>query len=97
MAYLTKEHFEQAKENGIGYYTLYYRVYFYGWEIDKAIQTPPGSRFGNVSKLPEEAVQIAKQNGLTRIDIWNRLNTGWTLEEAITKPKRRKKERGLKQ
>jgi hypothetical protein len=93
MAYLTKEHFEQAAKNGIGYHTLYFRVYYYGWDIDKAITAPPSERFGNISKLPEEAVQIAKQNGLTRVDIWNRLNTGWTLEDAITKPKRRKGKR----
>ncbi|EZP77582.1 Nucleoside permease nupC [Parageobacillus genomosp. 1] len=89
----TREQIEQAKRNGVSYLTLYARVINYGWDIDEAIHTPPHDRFGNDVKsiLPEEAVKIAEQNGLSRVDIWNRLNAGWTLEKAIHTPKTRRK------
>ena len=91
----TREQIAQAKRNGVSYLTLYARVMYYGWDIDKAINTPTQRRFGNKPKLPEEIVQQAAERGITRMDIWNRLNSGWTLEEAITKPvKRRKRRRG---
>jgi hypothetical protein len=89
----TREQIEQAKRNGVSYLTLYARVMNYGWDIDEAINTPPHDRFGNDVKsiLPEEAVKIAEKNGLSRVDIWNRLNAGWTLEKAIHTPKTRRK------
>jgi hypothetical protein len=91
----TREQIAQAKRNGVSYLTLYARVMYYGWEIDDAINTPTQRRFGNKPKLSEEIVQQAAEHGITRMDIWNRLNSGWTIEEAITKPvKRRKRRRG---
>ena len=89
----TREQIAQAKRNGVSYLTLYARVKYYGWDIDKAINTPPHDRFGNDVKsiLPAEAVKIAEQNGLSRVDIWNRLNAGWTLERAVHTPKTRRK------
>lgn len=87
----TREQIEQARKNGVSYITLYFRVMHYGWDIDKAINTPPQQRFGNKPKLPEEIVKQAAKRGITRRDIWNRLNRGWSIEEAITKPVKRRK------
>ncbi|MGW5955978.1 hypothetical protein [Bacillus mycoides] len=38
--WLEKEEYERAVGNGISRDTLYRRVYQYGWDIEKAINTP---------------------------------------------------------
>jgi hypothetical protein len=84
----TREQIAQAKRNGVSYLTLYARVKYYGWDVNEAINTPPYSRDTHPRlTLPKEAIEIAAENGISRMDIWNRLNSGWTLEEAIHTPK----------
>jgi hypothetical protein len=43
-----------------------------------------------VSKLlTEEQLAIAEQNGIPKVTVYKRLDRGWDVEEAITKPTRK--------
>lgn len=44
---------------------------------------------GKVGKIvPAEKMAIAEKNGIPRTTVYNRIRSGWDIEEAITKPSR---------
>ena len=46
---------------------------------------------GKVGKIvPPEKMAIAEKNGIPRTTLYNRIRTGWDIEEAITKPPRQR-------
>ena len=83
--YITPEDFKIAEENGISKDTLLSRVRKLGWDVDKAITTPVRAK----RKFTKEEIKIMKENGIDRDVAAGRMFWGWTLEEAITKPKKR--------
>lgn len=49
--------------------------------------------------LTDEQIEIAKKNGIPKVTVYKRLDRGWDVEKAITKPTRKpgnvKREDGL--
>ena len=82
--YITPEDFEKAKENGIPKDTVLTRVRMLGWDVDKAITKPPRK----IRKFTKEEIKIMEENGIDRNTVSCRLKYGWTLEEAISRPKK---------
>ena len=83
--YITPEDFKIAEENGISKGTLIMRVRRQGWDVDKAITKPVRVK----RKFTEEEIKTMEENGIDRNTASCRLKWGWTLEEALTKPKKR--------
>ena len=83
--YITPEDFKIAEENGISKDTLLSRVRKLGWDVDKAITTPVRPK----RKFTKEEIKIMEENGVERYIAAGRMYWGWTLEEAITKPKKK--------
>ena len=82
--YITPEDFEKAKENGIHKETVITRVRKLGWDVDKAITKPPRK----IRKFTKEEIKIMEENGIDRNTVSCRIKYGWTLEEAISRPKK---------
>ena len=82
--YITPEDFEKAKENGIPKDTVLTRVRMLGWDVDRAITKPPRK----IRKFTKEEIKIMEENGIDRNTAVCRLKYGWTLEEAISRPKK---------
>ena len=80
--FITEEHYKIAKENGIQEATLYRRVHQYGWDIEKAITTPPIPRQSRSRKHPKKYTDLALANGVCLITFYARLKRGWTYEQA---------------
>ncbi|MEK4555571.1 hypothetical protein [Jeotgalicoccus sp. FSL K6-3177] len=95
---LTEKQMKRLIENGIKKATVYHRIMYSKWDIDKAICTPTDERFtrkrgrriihGN--RLTDEQVEIAKDKGISTTTLTYRLKTGMSVEEAITKKVGRK-------
>ena len=83
--YITPEDFRIAEENGISKDTLLSRVRKLGWDIDKAITKPVRAK----RKFTEEEIKAMEENGIDRNVAAGRRYWGWTLEEAITKSKKK--------
>ena len=83
--YITPEDFRIAEENGISKDTLLSRVRKLGWDVDKAITTPVRVK----RKFTKEEIKTMEENGVDRNTASWRLKRGWTLEETLTKPKKR--------
>ena len=83
--YITPEDFKIAEENGISKDTLLSRVRKLGWDIDKAITKPVRAK----RKFTEEEIKTMEENGVNRNIAAGRRYWGWTLEEAITKSKKK--------
>ena len=87
--YITPEDFKIAEENGIPEYVVTTRVRKLGWDIDRAITKPVRSK----RKFTEEQIKIMEENGIDRNTASGRLNKGWDPKEALTRPKKRGKQR----
>ena len=83
--YITPEDYKIAEENGISKDTLLSRVRKLGWDIDKAITKPVRVK----RKFTEEEIKAMEENGIDRNVAAGRRYWGWTLEEAITKSKKK--------
>ena len=83
--YITPEDFKIAEENGISKDTLLSRVRKLGWDVDKAITKPVRAK----RKFTEEEIKTMEENGVNRNIAAGRRYWGWTLEEAITKSKKK--------
>ena len=84
---LSEEQMLKVKETGLRHRTVYSRISA-GWDIDKAVSTPPLYET-QVSKFyTKEDILEAKKNGINRTTFIARLTKlkGWTLEEAKTLP-----------
>ncbi len=80
--WLEKEDYQAAEKNGIGYNMLYRRVYQMGWNVDKAINTPPRKyQFREQKRL-----RIALENGVKKKTFLTRVYKGMPSEEAAKKP-----------
>lgn len=92
----TKERIEQAKANGISRNTFYKRIYYYGWDVERATTTPVMNRFGNKKNIfSEEEIKRAEENGICYDTLYTRvIRRGMDREEAIVKPVARKKAHG---
>ena len=87
--YITPEDFKIAEENGIPEYVVTTRVRKLGWDIDRTITKPVRSK----RKFTEEQIKIMEENGIDRNTASGRLNKGWDPKEALTRPKKRGKQR----
>jgi hypothetical protein len=84
--WLTDEERAIARGNGIGYHTLYGRVYELGWDIDKAITALPGTVYHGYERKYEKWVKKANRNGINTRTFYSRVTIlGWECEEAATK------------
>ena len=83
--YITPDDYKIAEENGISKDTLLSRVRKLGWDVDKAITKPVRIK----RKFTEEEIKTMEENGIDRNTVSCRLQWGWALEEALTKPKKR--------
>lgn len=83
--YITPEDYRIAEENGISKDVVTSRVRKLGWDIDRAIAKPVRSK----RKFTEEQIKIMEENGIDRNTVTCRLQWGWTLGEAMTKPKKK--------
>ena len=83
--YITPEDYKIAEENGISKDTLLSRVRKLGWDVDKAITKPVRAK----RKFTEEEIKTMEENGVNRNIAAGRRYWGWTLEEAITKSKKK--------
>lgn len=83
--YITPEDYKIAEENGISKDTLLSRVRKLGWDVDKAITKPVRVK----RKFTEEEIKTMEENGVNQNIAANRMYWGWTLEEAITKSKKK--------
>lgn len=79
---------QTAKENGICLSTLRSRMNVYGWNIERAITTPPGRLFGKVaSGFTDEEFKLAKEYGISRNLLITRVKSlKWDKELAMTTP-----------
>ena len=84
MIYITDEQYEIGIKNGIKKFTIYSRVYYYGWDIEKAITTPPTKREYKARKYPKKYTDLALENGICLITFYARARKGWSLEDAAT-------------
>ena len=83
--YITPEDFKIAEENGIPEYVVTTRVRKLGWDVDRAITKPVRGK----RKFTEEEIKTMEENGVDRNTVACRLKWGWTLEESLTRPKKR--------
>ena len=84
MRYISEEEYKIGLKNGIKRQTMYRRVYQYGWDVEKAIATPPIKRECRARKYPKEITDLALKNGICLITFYARVRKGWSLEEAST-------------
>jgi hypothetical protein len=83
-----------ARELGIGYLTLYKRLFEHGWTVEKALSTP--TRGNYLLTLGGRTMPLylwVKETGLKGNCIKKRLELGWTTEEALTIPSGGKRSR----
>lgn len=83
-----------AVTNGITKWQYDYRVRQRGMTPEAAATTPEEqiestSRRGQV--FPKKQREIAKRNGISVANVYNRLRNGWDLERAITEPLKQKR------
>lgn len=83
---------QTAKENGICYSTLKGRVNEYGWDIQRAITTPPKNNFGReFSNFTEEEFKTAEEHGVSRNLLFMRVvRLNWDKQLAMTTPPHKK-------
>lgn len=81
--FLTDEHYQKAKENGISKRVAYQRFYQYGWDIKKAISEPVRKYPNLYPKWKKQCEEI----GISQRAFYNRIQRGMTPEEAATTPK----------
>lgn len=80
--YITPEDYAAAEKLGVSKSTLESRVWDLGWEIERAINTPP-------RKLTDRShwSKVAEKNGISYKIFINRVTLhGWSEERAATEP-----------
>lgn len=90
---LTEKQMKRLIESGINKGTVYHRIVYSKWDIDKAISTPADKRFGRKhgykmmygNRVTDKQIEIATENGISHVTLSYRLKTGMSVEEAITK------------
>ena len=91
-----------AAANGICYSTLRYRANRLGWELERAATQPLQDRqaqakkaYENSRKYPKEYKELAIKNGISERTFHRRLESGWNIETAATRPIMTPREIGL--
>ena len=84
--YISPEEFEEAEKRGLSYKTVYSRFYYYNWSKERALTEPKKDR---KTKLTQEQIKTAASNGINIVCLRLRLSNGWSMEEAINKPKQK--------
>lgn len=79
--YVTPEEYAAAEEVGISPAMLDRRIREQGWSKEKAMTTPP-------RKLTDRKQwrSVAEKNGIAYQTFMSRINLGWSMERAATKP-----------
>lgn len=80
--YVSPDDFETAERNGICQNTVESRVYYQGWDVDRAITEPPLKR----RYLTAEQKATAKANGLRLNTVHRRILSGMDPDEAVRQP-----------
>ena len=80
--YLTDEHTEVYKTNGLSYNTVWERIYNLGWTVEKAISTPVQKMRGFKSLYDNHNNPLNISYGAA---LW-RVNKGESLESALSYP-----------
>ena len=84
MIYITEEQYKAGIKNGIKKPTIYTRVFEYGWDIEKAINTPTIKKEYKARKYPKKYTDLALSNGICLITFYSRIKKGWSYEDAAT-------------
>ena len=79
--YITPEHYSIALKNGISQDLVTKRVRESGWDIQRAVTTPPQKRTNY-----DNWIATAKKNGISSLRFRKRVNAGWTCERAASEP-----------
>lgn len=83
--FISDEHIERAKRNGVNYFNLYNRIVNLGWDIEKAIIEPIKTKEDRI--FTDEQLLRARENGISRQNLYNRIVVyGWDVERALTEP-----------
>ncbi|MGE6893812.1 hypothetical protein [Priestia flexa] len=89
---LSKEDIERAKEYGVHKRMLYARTMELGWDLERAITTPPRYTSASTSReLPEtkRLRELAEVNGVPfKLAYGRYYRRGWDLERAATEPRK---------
>ncbi|MBW3493233.1 hypothetical protein [Bacillus sp. FDAARGOS_1420] len=81
--YITPDEYERAERNGINRRVLNERIRNLGWDKDTAMTKPV--RTSNATGW-RKVREIALKNGISRQTYYARMNKGWKLIDAISKP-----------
>lgn len=79
--YITDEDYAKAESNGIKRVTLESRVRKYGWDVEKAVNTPI-----RIGKFSDKQLKLIKESVVNISTIKYRINHGWSFEDAISIP-----------
>lgn len=77
----TKTISEWAKELNIGTTTLHARLFKHKWPVERALTTPPST------EINRSLTELSRKHGIDRLTVWKRLRRGWSLEDALNRPK----------
>lgn len=102
--YSIQELYDQRRCKELTYGQVHSRIVDHKWEIERAISQPSGIKkqphglgerkyeYNGIMYNSYELSQISKVENLTPFDVTNRINKhGWSVERAITQPKRKSK------
>jgi hypothetical protein len=81
--YIPLNAYEEAQKHGIGKFTLENRVKNLGWDVKRAVNTPPRKQ----TMFPEWAKELASKNGISYHNLVQRVTIyKWDLQKAATEP-----------
>jgi transcriptional regulator with AAA-type ATPase domain len=81
--YITPEEYKIAKNNGISKENLEQRIRRYGWNKEKALETPIKKR----NKISKKFKDMCKKNNITIGTFYSRVyGQEWDMEKAATEP-----------
>lgn len=86
MPFVTEEEYKIGLKNGLRKQLVYIRVYVSGWDVERAITTPPMPLEERSRKYPKTYTDLATKNGIPLITFYSRIKRGWDIEEASTLP-----------
>lgn len=82
MEYITDEDYLKAEQNGIKRPTVRSRVMEFGWDVEKAITTPPKKFI----KIPPQILREIKKNNISIATYRGRIKLGWSIKRASSEP-----------
>lgn len=88
-----------AREHGLPSTTVWCRIFNYGWDPLRAATTRAHSTQERVVQFRGDqwtVTDLCREHGVSSSMVFYRLDRGWSVEDAITKPSRRVVEAGNK-